>query len=103
MSTEETGAIQLNYKLLSDSNIMKNNKIKAFSLACAVIAGLAVSAASANAHPRWVLPLTFYGIKRRGIGYLLMLPHQHGTFVYDKPASTETAEVIMPDGRTERP
>jgi len=27
----------------------------------------------------------------------------HGTFVFDKPAGSESAEVIMPDGRKERP
>ncbi|MFA0521770.1 DUF4198 domain-containing protein, partial [Vibrio sp. 10N.222.55.E8] len=27
----------------------------------------------------------------------------HGTFVFDKPAGSENAQVIMPDGRSERP
>ncbi|MCD9475256.1 DUF4198 domain-containing protein [Photobacterium phosphoreum] len=82
--------------------MMKNNKMKAFSLACAVIAGLAVSA-SANAHPRWVLPSHFTVSKEGGDWLSFDVTASHGTFIYDKPASTETAEVIMPDGRAERP
>lgn len=70
---------------------MKNNKMKAFSLACAVIAGLAVSA-SANAHPRWVLPSHFTVSKEGGDWLSFDVTASHGTFIYDKPASTETAK-----------
>lgn len=82
--------------------MIKNNKMKAVSLACAMVAGLAVSA-TANAHPRWVLPSHFTVSKEGGDWLTFDVTASHGTFVFDKPAGSETAQVVMPDGRKERP
>lgn len=81
---------------------MKKNTFKAASLACVIVAGLAVSA-SANAHPRWILPSHFTVSKEGGDWLTFDVTASHGTFVFDKPAGAETGEIIMPDGRVERP
>ncbi|MDO6498994.1 DUF4198 domain-containing protein [Photobacterium sanguinicancri] len=82
--------------------MIKNNKMKAVALACTVFAGLAVSAA-ANAHPRWILPSHFTVSKEGGDWLTFDVTASHGTFVFDKPAGSESAQVLMPDGRFERP
>ncbi|OAN12960.1 nickel transporter [Photobacterium jeanii] len=82
--------------------MIKNNKLKAAALACSVLAGLAVSA-TANAHPRWILPSHFTVSKEGGDWLTFDVTASHGTFVFDKPAGSEAAFVLMPDGRSERP
>lgn len=83
--------------------IMTYNKpLKALSLACLMASGLALSTA-ATAHPRWVLPSHFTVSKEGGDWLTFDVTASHGTFVFDKPAGSESAEVIMPDGRKERP
>lgn len=77
-------------------------KLKALGLACAVIAGLAATT-TANAHPRWLLPSHFTVSKEGGDWLTFDVTASHGTFVFDKPAGSEFAQVIMPDGRKERP
>ncbi|MFC1503510.1 DUF4198 domain-containing protein [Pseudomonadota bacterium] len=80
----------------------KQSKVKALTMACAVVAGLAVTA-TANAHPRWVVPSHFTVSKEGGDWLTFDVTASHGTFVFDKPAGSESAEVVMPDGRKERP
>lgn len=78
------------------------NKLKAAALTCAAVAGLAVSM-SANAHPRWILPSHFTVSKEGGDWLTFDVTASHGAFVFDKPAGSESAQVLMPDGRKERP
>ncbi|MDX1303514.1 DUF4198 domain-containing protein [Photobacterium sp.] len=80
----------------------KKSKVKALTMACTVVAGLAVTA-TANAHPRWVLPSHFTVSKEGGDWLTFDVTASHGTFVFDKPAGSESAVVVMPDGRKERP
>ncbi|MGF1698716.1 DUF4198 domain-containing protein [Photobacterium makurazakiensis] len=82
--------------------MIDNKKLKAVSMACALVAGLAVTA-TANAHPRWILPSHFTVSKEGGDWLTFDVTASHGTFVFDKPAGAETGEIIMPDGRVERP
>ena len=56
-----------------------------------------------HAHPRWVLPSHFTVSKEGGDWLTFDVTASHGTFVFDKPASSEQALIIMPDGRSERP
>ena len=56
-----------------------------------------------HAHPRWVLPSHFTVSKEGGDWLTFDVTASHGTFVFDKPASSESALIIMPDGRSERP
>ncbi|WP_305842933.1 DUF4198 domain-containing protein [Photobacterium leiognathi] len=79
-----------------------NNKYKALSLACLVAAGLGMTSV-AQAHPRWVVPSHFTVSKEGGDWLSFDVTASHGTFVYDKPASIETTQVIMPDGRMTNP
>jgi len=78
------------------------HKLKGVALTCAAIAGLAVSV-SASAHPRWILPSHFTVSKEGGDWLTFDVTASHGTFVFDKPAGSESASVLMPDGRSERP
>jgi len=63
----------------------------------------ALIASVANAHPRWVLPSQFTVSKEGGEWVTFDVTASHGTFVMDKPAGSETARIVMPDGRQERP
>ncbi|MEH6533892.1 MAG: DUF4198 domain-containing protein [Photobacterium frigidiphilum] len=82
--------------------MLNNKKLKALTMACTVVAGLAATA-TANAHPRWVLPSHFTVSKEGGDWLTFDVTASHGTFVFDKPAGSESAQVVMPDGRKERP
>jgi len=62
-----------------------------------------VCSTTATAHPRWILPSHFSISKEGGDWLTFDVTASHGTFVMDKPAGSETARVIMPDGRKERP
>ncbi|MEF1167610.1 DUF4198 domain-containing protein [Vibrio campbellii] len=77
-------------------------KMKAVALASVLAMGLA-AATTAQAHPRWVLPSHFTVSKEGGDWLTFDVTASHGTFVFDKPAGSEQAFVIMPDGRSERP
>ncbi|MGR5238595.1 DUF4198 domain-containing protein [Vibrio alfacsensis] len=77
-------------------------KMKALALASVMAIGLA-AATTAQAHPRWVLPSHFTVSKEGGDWLTFDVTASHGTFVFDKPAGSEQALVIMPDGRSERP
>lgn len=77
-------------------------KMKAVALASVMAMGLA-AATTAQAHPRWVLPSHFTVSKEGGDWLSFDVTASHGTFVFDKPAGSEQAFVIMPDGRSERP
>lgn len=79
-----------------------NNKFKALTIACTMAVGL-LSSISANAHPRWILPSHFTVSKEGGDWLTFDVTASHGTFVFDKPAGSDFAYVIMPDGRSERP
>ena len=81
---------------------LKVSKLKVLGLAFTVIAGLAATT-TANAHPRWVLPSHFTVSKEGGDWLTFDVTASHGTFVFDKPAGSEFAQVIMPGGRKERP
>lgn len=81
---------------------MKNTKLKVALLASVMAVGMA-AATTANAHPRWVLPSHFTVSKEGGDWLTFDVTASHGTFVFDKPAGSESAQVIMPDGRKERP
>ena len=81
---------------------MLNKKLKALGLACSLLSAIAVSSV-ANAHPRWVLPSHFTVSKEGGDWLTFDVTASHGTFVFDKPAGSQNAFVIMPDGRSERP
>ncbi|CDT66876.1 ABC-type Co2+ transport system, periplasmic component [Vibrio coralliirubri] len=82
--------------------MMKQTKIKALALAGVMAFGLAVTT-TAQAHPRWILPSHFTVSKEGGDWLTFDVTASHGTFVFDKPAGSENARVIMPDGRNERP
>ncbi|ASI94406.1 DUF4198 domain-containing protein [Vibrio rotiferianus] len=77
-------------------------KMKAVALASVMAMGLA-AVTTAQAHPRWVLPSHFTVSKEGGDWLTFDVTASHGTFVFDKPAGSEQAFVIMPDGRSERP
>ncbi|EKM27380.1 MULTISPECIES: DUF4198 domain-containing protein [Vibrio] len=77
-------------------------KMKAVALASVMAMGL-TAATTAQAHPRWVLPSHFTVSKEGGDWLTFDVTASHGTFVFDKPAGSEQAFVIMPDGRSERP
>ncbi|WP_274883907.1 DUF4198 domain-containing protein [Vibrio harveyi] len=77
-------------------------KMKAVALASVMAMGLA-AATTAQAHPRWVLPSHFTVSKEGGDWLTFDVTASHGTFVFDKPAGSDQAFVIMPDGRSERP
>ncbi|WP_440886603.1 DUF4198 domain-containing protein [Vibrio campbellii] len=77
-------------------------KMKVVALASVMAMGLA-AATTAQAHPRWVLPSHFTVSKEGGDWLTFDVTASHGTFVFDKPAGSEQAFVIMPDGRSERP
>jgi len=78
------------------------SKMKVVALASVMAMGLA-AATTAQAHPRWVLPSHFTVSKEGGDWLTFDVTASHGTFVFDKPAGSEKAFVIMPDGRSERP
>ena len=82
--------------------MMKQTKIKALALAGVMAFGLAATT-TAQAHPRWVLPSHFTVSKEGGDWLTFDVTASHGTFVFDKPAGSDKAFVIMPDGRNERP
>ncbi|HHX8451850.1 TPA: DUF4198 domain-containing protein [Vibrio diabolicus] len=77
-------------------------KMKAVALASVMAIGLAVTT-TAQAHPRWVLPSHFTVSKEGGDWLTFDVTASHGTFVFDKPAGSDQAFVVMPDGRSERP
>ncbi|AIV08164.1 nickel transporter [Vibrio harveyi] len=77
-------------------------KMKAVALASVMAMGLA-AATTAQAHPRWILPSHFTVSKEGGDWLTFDVTASHGTFVFDKPAGSDQAFVIMPDGRSERP
>ncbi|EGR0024961.1 DUF4198 domain-containing protein [Vibrio alginolyticus] len=77
-------------------------KIKAVTLASVMAMGLAATT-TAQAHPRWVLPSHFTVSKEGGDWLTFDVTASHGTFVFDKPAGSDQAFVVMPDGRSERP
>ncbi len=81
---------------------MKQTKMKVLALAGVVAFGLAATT-TAQAHPRWVLPSHFTVSKEGGDWLTFDVTASHGTFVFDKPAGSENTQVIMPDGRSERP
>ncbi|WP_100752813.1 DUF4198 domain-containing protein [Vibrio salilacus] len=80
---------------------MKTN-IKAVALASVMAISFA-TATTVQAHPRWVLPSHFTVSKEGGDWLTFDVTASHGTFVFDKPAGSEQAFVMMPDGRSERP
>ncbi|ELB2884727.1 DUF4198 domain-containing protein [Vibrio alginolyticus] len=77
-------------------------KMKAVAWASVMAMGLAVTT-TAKAHPRWVLPSHFTVSKEGGDWLTFDVTASHGTFVFDKPAGSDQAFVVMPDGRSERP
>ncbi|MGP1391019.1 MAG: DUF4198 domain-containing protein [Vibrio diabolicus] len=77
-------------------------KMKAVALASVMAMGLAATT-TAQAHPRWVLPSHFTVSKEGGDWLTFDVTASHGTFVFDKPAGSDQAFVMMPDGRSERP
>ncbi len=77
-------------------------KMKAVALASVMAMGLAVTT-TAQAHPGWVLPSHFTVSKEGGDWLTFDVTASHGTFVFDKPAGSDQAFVVMPDGRSERP
>ncbi|MCF7507848.1 MULTISPECIES: DUF4198 domain-containing protein [Vibrio] len=77
-------------------------KMKAVAWASVMAMGLAVTT-TAQAHPRWVLPSHFTVSKEGGDWLTFDVTASHGTFVFDKPAGSDQAFVVMPDGRSERP
>ncbi|EMK6924082.1 DUF4198 domain-containing protein [Vibrio alginolyticus] len=77
-------------------------KMKAVALASVMAMGLAVTT-TAQAHPRWVLPSHFTVSKEGGDWLTFDVTASHGTFVFDKPAGSDQAFVVMPDGRSECP
>ena len=79
-----------------------NTKLKRLALSGVMAIGL-VSSTAALAHPRWVLPSHFTVSKEGGDWLTFDVTASHGTFVCDKPAGSDRAFVIMPDGRSERP
>lgn len=79
-----------------------NNKFKALTIGCTMAVGL-LSSTLVNAHPRWILPSHFTVSKEGGDWLTFDVTASHGTFVFDKPAGSESAQVTMPDGRLERP
>jgi len=81
---------------------MRNKKFNAVVVLTSMLVGLTLSSV-ANAHPRWVLPSHFTISKEGGDWLTFDVTASHGTFVMDKPAGSETAQVVMPDGRKERP
>jgi len=81
---------------------MLNKKLTAFGLACSVLSAIAFSSV-AQAHPRWVLPSHFSVSKEGGDWLSFDVTASHGTFVFDKPAGSQNASIIMPDGRSEYP
>ncbi len=80
----------------------KKSRLKVLGMTCSFVFGL-TAAVAANAHPRWLLPSHFTVSKEGGDWLTFDLTASHGTFVFDKPAGSESAQVIMPDGRSERP
>ncbi|MGR5062790.1 DUF4198 domain-containing protein [Photobacterium sp. DNB22_13_2] len=82
--------------------MIKCSQFKAATVACALLAGMAVSA-TANAHPRWILPSHFTVSKEGGDWLTFDVTASHGTFVFDKPAGSETGQIVMPDGRIQYP
>jgi len=81
---------------------MLNKKLSVAVALCSMVAGLTLSSV-ANAHPRWVLPSHFTISKEGGDWLTFDVTASHGTFVMDKPAGSETARIVMPDGHQERP
>lgn len=81
---------------------MLNKKFNAVVVMASMLVGLTLSSV-ASAHPRWVLPSHFTISKEGGDWLTFDVTASHGTFVMDKPAGSETAQVVMPDGRKERP
>jgi len=81
---------------------MLNKKVSFAVVLCSMVAGLTLSSV-ANAHPRWILPSHFTISKEGGDWLAFDVTASHGTFVLDKPAGSETAQIVMPDGRQERP
>ncbi len=81
---------------------MMQKTLKVAALAGVMALGLA-TATTANAHPRWVLPSHFTVSKEGGDWLTFDVTASHGTFVFDKPAGSDRAFVVMPDGRSERP
>ncbi|MCP4325062.1 MAG: DUF4198 domain-containing protein [Psychromonas sp.] len=77
-------------------------KMKKISVVTGVLASLLLSQV-AQAHPRWVLPSHFSVSKEGGDWLTVDVTASHGTFVFDKPAGSQNALVIMPDGSSERP
>ncbi|WP_208746727.1 MULTISPECIES: DUF4198 domain-containing protein [Vibrio] len=82
--------------------MMQHTKMKAIALAGVMAFGLAATT-TAQAHPRWVLPSHFTVSKEGGDWLTFDVTASHGTFVFDKPAGSDKAFVVMPDGRSERP
>jgi hypothetical protein len=81
---------------------MLNKKLNKLALVASIFTGLTLSSV-ANAHPRWILPSHFTISKADGEWLTFDVTASNGTFVMDKPAGSETAEVLMPDGHKERP
>lgn len=69
-------------------------------LGAALVLGLA---ATAQAHPLWILPSHFTLSNAEGEWVTVDATAAHATFAFDKPTSADLAHVIMPDGRSERP
>jgi len=81
---------------------MLNKKLNKLALVASIFTGLTLSSV-ANAHPRWILPSHFTISKADGEWLTFDVTASNGTFVMDKPAGSETAEILMPDGHKERP
>ncbi|USD67111.1 DUF4198 domain-containing protein [Vibrio sp. SCSIO 43136] len=78
------------------------SSIKAIGLACTLLAGGMVSTV-VEAHPRWILPSHFQVSKQDGDWLTFDVTASHGTFVFDKPASADSARIKLPNGETTRP
>ncbi|MCE2593218.1 DUF4198 domain-containing protein [Motilimonas cestriensis] len=76
--------------------------VSQLAIASFVISGLLASGL-AQAHPRWILPSHFNVSKSDGEWITFDVTASHGTFVMDKPASAESASIILPTGQVLRP
>ncbi|PSX12353.1 DUF4198 domain-containing protein [Photobacterium angustum] len=82
--------------------IMKKNKLKVLFLTCLMTTSF-ITAFSTEAHPRWILPSHFTVSKQGGDWISFDVSASHSTFNFDKAPDSETARVMMPDGRELEP
>ena len=80
----------------------QNKKLKQLTMAGVVLASMVVSH-TLLAHPVWILPSHFSVSKAEGEWITFDVTASHGTFVMDKPASAESALVLLPSGTIDTP